>query len=539
MNLPDAPVPSNPKQRSRYRILYQLESWLEGPMFILALVWLWLFGKELLGSLSPLEEKLGVAIWILFIVEFLLKVFLAPRKGKYIRQNWLTLLALVIPAFRAFRLVNAIRVLRVSRVATTTRFVRALTSTKRFLTDLEEVQGPTPIPEVHVGLLVMHRASANRDDLLAFTEQLAQDVQPEITAATGIKWFFHFTDPAPMSGSDTRQPSDFLDEASLHMAEGPYDLIIVVTDVALISRKKHVEPALTSLVSRVSVISTRKLISSPRGKPVRKLASESVRWNAALLLLHVLGHLNGLDHKPRRKSPLMAPFIFREDLGTIPAFTKSERNKLHKRAGRFPERELRGGNWLDSLIFHVLAAFRHPMDIVRPLLRNWAIFLPLSLPGLATAAVAPSFVLIFTAEIWDAGLNMDMATVALYALISILVASYYLIRVQSLFLPRKEKKLLTEHLAVANTVIYLSVLLACIGLFLLVTGLMLLIVLYIFPESLMKTWPTLLDQPNIDTAAKIKLAAFISTFGVTTGALAGGLENRTLIRHLALFENKP
>src|SRR5690606_20860246 len=126
---------------------------------------------------------------------------------------------------------------------------------------------------------------------------------------------------------------------------------------------------------------------------------------------------------------------------------------------RLPERELYGSNVLARLIFHILMAFRHLPTLVKPLMRNRALFLPLSLPSLATAAVAPSFLLVFTAEIWDVGLNMTNQTTILYAVVSIIAASFYLVRIQSLFLPHREKRVLTEHLAVANTVIFLSILL--------------------------------------------------------------------------------
>ena len=204
-----------------------------------------------------------------------------------------------------------------------------------------------------------------------------------------------------------------------------------------------------------------------------------------------------------------------------------------------PERELVGGNLMEGLIFHILMASRHPKELIIPLLKNGALLLPLSLPGLATAAVAPSFLLVFTAETWDVGLNMTNQTTTIYALLSILAESFYLVRVQFLFLPRKEKWILTEHLAVANSVIFLSILLACIGLFIIVGALMFVIEIYIFPEGLMKTWPTLLDLPEIEWTHKLRLAAFISTVGVTTGALAGGFESRTVMQHLALFRDRP
>lgn len=55
----------------------------------------------------------------------------------------------------------------------------------------------------------------------------------------------------------------------------------------------------------------------------------------------------------------------------------------------------------------------------------------------------------------------------------------------------------------------------------------------------MKIWPTLLDQPEIDWVVKLRLAAFISAVGVTTGALAGGTESKTVIQYMALFHDEP
>lgn len=527
------------KKRKRYRLLYKLEAGMETPMFILALLWLVFLIFELTQGLTPTQEILVTIIWVLFIFEFLLKLFLAPRKLWYIKHNWLTLLALLIPAFRVFRLLRAIRILQASRVVSTTKVVRALTSTKRFVTDVKEAQGPKPTPEMNVGILLAHSQSADREELKTFARQLAGDAKEEIQAATGTKWIFHITDPTLLESDSPQRPSDFLDDASLRMGEGPYDAVLVLTNVALLSRRKRTEAGLASPVSRVMVVSTRKLITSRRGEPVRALSAEAVRWNAATLLLHLLGHISGLPHKEVDESRLMVPFEYREDRRKVPTFTKEEQDKLHKRSDRLPERELWGGTLLEGFVFHVLMAFRHPRELFTPLLKNGALLLSLSLPGLATAAVAPSFLLVFTAEIWDVGLNMSNLTTTVYALLSIMAASFYLVQVQSLLLPRKEKRVLTEHLAVANSVIFLSILLTCIGLFILVGALMFVIEIYIFPEGLMKTWPTLLDIPEIHWTHKLRLAAFISTVGVTTGALAGGFESRTVMQHLALFRDRP
>lgn len=525
-------------QYKRFRLLYKLEAWLEGPMFMLSIVWLYLFISEVVSRLSPFQEKLLILIWILFVLEFAIKLVLSPKKVSYMKKNWVTILALFIPAFRAFRLLRAIRVLQLSQVATTSTFVRGFTSSKRFLNELRDAQGKKSPAEVHVGVLLAYSPAVTPQDMQPFLKQLVLNVHPEMSFATGIPWSFHLVEPVALTSDKTREPSDFLDAATMRMAEGPYDIVVVVTDVTLISRKDRIEAGLASPVSYTAVISTHRLTTTSRGEPVRTLDAPAVEVNAAALLLHLLGHISGLHHSAGMNKGVMVPYTFRENRKNIPRFNVPERNQLKMKVKHLPERELHGGTSLEGFIFHLIMAVKHPMEVLNPLLRNWAILLPLSLPGLATAAVAPSLLLIFTAEIWDVGLNMGNRTTAFFAVASILGASFYLIKIQSLFLPRKDKNVLTEHQAIANVVIFLSILLACFGLFLMVGGLMMVIELYVFPEDLISTWPTL-DKPEVSLADKLRLAAFISTVGVTTGALAGGLEKKTVIQHLALYLDKP
>lgn len=504
-------------------------------MFLLALLWLYLFLVELFGELSLNQEILIYIIWGLFILEFCLKLITAPRKKNYLKNNWITLVALVIPALRAFRLFYALRILRSARIVNSTRVIRALTSGKRFLSALKEAQGPQPSAEMNVGVIVASGGVVNEEELESFSKKILNGVVEKLEEATEIKWFFDPTQIYQLDDRKTKRPSDFLDTATLKIAEGPYDLIVVVTDVGLMSRNHNLVYALSSEVTRVVVISTRKLISTQRKKEPLSLKDNSVVYNGSLLLLHQIGHILGLDHSAPGNSRIMRNFSFKQITEKLPDFTEKEKKILKKDSGKLPDRELINGNWLETFIFHLLMTFRHPKKFFKPILTNKALLLPLSLPGLATAAVAPAIILIFTAEIWDVGLGMTNSTAVFFAVVSIMLASFYLVRVQSLFLPRKEKRILTEHLAVANSVIYISIFLACIGLFLLVGGLMMIIEIYVFPSDLMQTWPTL-NKPEITFWDKIRLAVFISTVGVTTGALAGGLESKTLIRHLALFK---
>jgi voltage-gated potassium channel len=97
--------------RQRLSLLRQLESWLDIPMALLSAVWLYLIIAELGWELSPFGGRLAIMIWVMFIADFLLRFSLAPGKLRYIRNNWLTAVSLVLPALRVFRILRIFRIL--------------------------------------------------------------------------------------------------------------------------------------------------------------------------------------------------------------------------------------------------------------------------------------------------------------------------------------------------------------------------------------------------------------------------------------------
>jgi voltage-gated potassium channel len=107
----------------RWRTLKELEAWLETPMLVLSGVWLVLLVVELGWSAPPLVQTAGMVIWGVFVLEFLLRLALAPRKLVFIAHNLITLVALVLPAFRLLRVARVLRFARFARGATLVRVV--------------------------------------------------------------------------------------------------------------------------------------------------------------------------------------------------------------------------------------------------------------------------------------------------------------------------------------------------------------------------------------------------------------------------------
>lgn len=124
--------------KQRWRLLKQVEGVMETPMILLGFVWLALLIVDLVRGETNLTTTAGQVIWIIFILDFLLRFSLAPNKRIYLRRNLLTAVALLLPALRTLRALRLLRVLRASRGLT---FVRIISSTNRGMKALRKTMG--------------------------------------------------------------------------------------------------------------------------------------------------------------------------------------------------------------------------------------------------------------------------------------------------------------------------------------------------------------------------------------------------------------
>lgn len=123
-------------ERERYKLLNRLQHILEGPMAVLGFVWLVLLVIELIQGLPLLLQYLNTFIWILFILDFLVKFILAPHKKEFLTKNVLTTISLAIPALRVFRLARLFRTIRTVRAIRGLRLVKVVGSINRGMRSL-------------------------------------------------------------------------------------------------------------------------------------------------------------------------------------------------------------------------------------------------------------------------------------------------------------------------------------------------------------------------------------------------------------------
>ncbi len=170
-------------QRERESLLEQIHSALDGFMVLLSAAWIALLVVEFAGGGLPRSLDVAVwAIWAIFVLHFLLEFTIAPVKTHYLRTHWLTVVSLLLPAFRILRIASALRVLRAARVVRGVGLLRVLTSMNRGLASLRATAARRGVGYVVAATaLVMVVGSAG----MAFFESPAS-VAPEPAVAGEI-----------------------------------------------------------------------------------------------------------------------------------------------------------------------------------------------------------------------------------------------------------------------------------------------------------------------------------------------------------------
>ena len=118
------------------RAALELEAWIDPLLRALGLVWLALLVVELTRGLPAPLEALSVAIWIAFLLDFVVRFALAADKHRYLRRNWFAGLSIALPALRFVRALRVLRYARLGAVTSSARLVRIVSATNRAMNGL-------------------------------------------------------------------------------------------------------------------------------------------------------------------------------------------------------------------------------------------------------------------------------------------------------------------------------------------------------------------------------------------------------------------
>jgi voltage-gated potassium channel len=98
------------------------------PLLIIPLIF------DLSNGLEESLVALDWLIWAAFVLEYVIRLYLAPNRGRFVRGNVIDLVVIVLPFLRPLRVVRSARALRVLRAARGAAFlVRAIDAARDVL----------------------------------------------------------------------------------------------------------------------------------------------------------------------------------------------------------------------------------------------------------------------------------------------------------------------------------------------------------------------------------------------------------------------
>jgi voltage-gated potassium channel len=121
---------------SRERWAQVVSTRLDLPMSVLGLIFLLVvLGQTVAGSPAVQRPLTAVSwlLWLVFVSEFLLRLWVAPSRRRFLRRNWWQVVFLALPMLRFVRLVLVLRAARAGRVVSSA--VRSSRSAGRVMSD--------------------------------------------------------------------------------------------------------------------------------------------------------------------------------------------------------------------------------------------------------------------------------------------------------------------------------------------------------------------------------------------------------------------
>jgi uncharacterized membrane protein len=340
---------------------------------------------------------------------------------------------------------------------------------------------------------------------------------------------FEFAGPhlSPVAG--TYSPLDFLQIGVTEKLERNVHFLLMVSDVDLSSSSISYVVALTSQLTNVAVLSTKRLSPSFWGEPEDfELTVERL----TALMLHAIGHLLNLRHE---ESPQNALYDFKEvqDLAQMQEVTAEQIAKMRR---ILPEEARDRTTRKNRFWFTLRQIVTDRRAILGAVYRANPFYLLAQLPTMIAAAISVVIVLFFTAEIWDVASTVDLYQLLLFSVVGLVVSTAVLYRAFGLSNALSRRKTIAETTVVTWAATVLSLFLTMILFYVTFFVLTYVGTKTIFPRKLMGTWPTV--DPAVREIDHLKLSMFLAAIGVLAGSLGGRTESQELVRHILFIDEE-
>ena len=327
----------------------------------------------------------------------------------------------------------------------------------------------------------------------------------------------------------TIDPLETLQLALAEKLERRLNFLLILSDAEATATRLSFAVAFPSRLTNIGLISLRRLMPSPDASAQ---SVEQAATRLGRLMLHSLGHLLNLGHRPDERA-IMYDFGSLSDLDEMTDFEEDERRVLTENLPTEAHDETKRGS---SLSFWARQIRANLSVIGGTLRRAHPIRLVSKLPTLLTTALSVVVVLFFSAEVWDVADAVEIYQIVVFVLLALTISSTVLYRTFGFRTILDRERLVSESTVVTQTATALAItatMLTVFGLFFAATYAA---AVTIFPRQLMTAWTSV--DPAVDAVDHIKLSLFLAGMAVLTGSLGGRSDSKRLIRTILFLDEE-
>ena len=323
-----------------------------------------------------------------------------------------------------------------------------------------------------------------------------------------------------------------------------WDFAVLVTASDLIPHYKSRALGVVARLLDLAVVSTARLdpfAFDETQSEAGRLDGLSVRCYT--LMMHMLGHLCGL---PNRAEPDNLMF----DLDSVGQLDRMEHigpdqiETMRRVLGEIDDARLEEQAMVGiarrrlsvRVWFYIKSIWINSHEIVDAVrhARPWEF--PRRLSRVTTAAVSSLIVLMMTAESWDLALSQTIGPMVGLLVLALVVTTGYVLQRQRL-LRRREHRRLSEQLVVSNVSTVLIVLSGMFSTAVTLFGLSMLAGLGLFGTELVGRWSGH-EGTSIGTVDYLVMASFVTSIGLSVGALGASFEDHYDVRHITFVDEE-
>ncbi len=336
------------------------------------------------------------------------------------------------------------------------------------------------------------------------------------------------------------EPVDLLEAGSIELEAKHWDFVLVITSADLESHFKSYTIATPARAMSAAVLSTSRLDPlATFSTATEEERIHTMTQRIFALFMHLLGHLNGLDHH-EDPHDFMYNIETIQDLDRMDHYDEEEIEILEEELSEVAdirlEEEARVAR-KPPLIFYIQAIWRNFDDIWNSVLQVEPWTFPIKLTRLTTAAISTLLIITITAEVWDLGMSLPAHTVLILSLLSLFITTYFIVQRQHLLTRRHVIRRLTEQMVITNASIFITILLGMFTVYLMLFFGTLFLGFTLFKPQIIAEWAPL-QHGNITVRDYVVFAGFVASIGILLGALGASFEESTYFKHIAFIDEE-